>query len=321
MDSERFIMKYPTAMLTNCLVVWLAGAPAFAQTPALRDRQNSIPGVLADGAVVELVKDGFGNVDGPVAGPDGALYFSDVGVGETYRILSNGAIELVDDFNNAATSLSFDQEGRLIALEGLTGRVVAVEGKDRSSVLAEASKGDRYAPNDLVVDREGGVFFTDPASASQGGDTRTSRVLYVRRGRPPLVITSAITRPTGITLTLDRKMLVIADSFSGTLMAMDVQPDGAATNLRPWTKLNSPDGRTGAPEGLAIDAEGRIYAATTFGVQVYSRAGDYLGLLRVPRIPSNLAFGGADRKTLYITARSAVYRIRTLAAGPSDRSK
>lgn len=218
--------------------------------------------------------------------------------------------------------MGFDPQGRLIVLEGITGRVVAVDAKDQITVLAQAPSGDRYAPNDLVIDKQSGVYFTDAASRSQGGDTRASRVLYVRPGRSPMVITSVIDRPTGITLSLDEKTLLIAESNRGALMVMDVQPDGAATNLRVWARLeNIPEGRTGTPEGLAIDGEGRVYVATAFGVQVYSRTAEYLGAIAVPRVPSNVAFGGADRRTLYITARSALYRVHTLAAGPGGRSK
>jgi len=137
-----------------------------------------------------------------------------------------------------------------------------------------------------------------------------------------VLITNAIGRPTGITLTLDGKTLLIADSGSGEILAMDVAPDGGAANLRRWVQLkNMPAGRTGVPEGLAVDAEGRLYVATAFGVQVYSTTRDFLGSIQVPRIPSNMAFAGSDRKTLYITARSALYRIHTLAAGPSGRPK
>lgn len=313
MVAPRFIRSSArAAVVVGCLM-------AASHTAA----QTAIPGVIAAGTTFELVKDGFGNLDGPVAAPDGSVYFSDVGVGETYRIGTDGSIELVNDSNNGATSLSFDPEGRLIALEGITSRVVAIDAKNQVTVLVDAPRsGARYAPNDLIVDREGGIYFTDPASRSQGGDTRASRVLYVRPGREPVLITSAVGRPTGITLTLDGKTLLIADSDSGDILAMDVAPDGGAANLRSWLQLkNIPAGRTGVPEGLAVDSEGRLYVATVFGVQVYSGPREYLGSINVPRIPSNMAFGGPDRKTLYITARSALYRIRTLAAGPSGRPK
>lgn len=323
MHAQGFPLWW-TAMIVSCLVTARSSVPALAQSAGQPSTgQVAIAGVIAAGSTVELVKDGFGNLDGPVAGPNGSFYFSDVGVGQTYRISPNGTIELVNDFNNSSTSLGFDAKGRLIALEGITGRVVAIDAHNQVTVLVDKPPtGDRYAPNDLIIDSQGGVYFTDPASRSQGGDTRASRVLYVAPGRPPVLITSAIDRPTGITLTLDGKMLLIADSDSGNIMAMDVQPDGTAVNLRPWLRLkNMPAGRTGTPEGLAIDSEGRLYVATAFGVHVYSRMGEFLGSITVPRLPSNVAFGGPDRKTLYITARSALYRIRTLSAGPSGRGK
>jgi gluconolactonase len=260
--------------------------PALAQVPAAAPaRQNEIPGVLAAGTALELVQDGFGYLDGPAAGPDGLFYFSDVGVGQTHRILRDGTIEVFRDQSNGSTGLGFDGRGRLIALESIPGRVVAIDNQQHTTVLAESPKGsDNYYLNDLIVDRGGGVYFTDPAPSSQGGDTRASRVLYIKPGGQTVVITNTLKRPTGIMLTVDGKTLLIADSDSPSILAMDVQTDGTAVNPRPWLQLkNIPPGRTGTAEGMAVDSEDRLYVATAVGVQVYSRTGEYLGVITVPR--------------------------------------
>lgn len=322
MEPQRRRVGRAAAVMASVYVGWFVSASVLAQNASSSATPSAIAGVLPAGAAVELVKDGFGTLDGPVAGPDGRFYFSDVGSGETYHIRQDGTIELFSESNNNATSLGFDPQGRLIVLEGITSRIVAVDRNKQATVLVEPQGGDRYSLNDVIVDTRGGIYFTDAASASQGGDTRASRVFYVRPGHAPVLLANTIGRPTGIVLSLDEKTLLIADSNAGALMAMDVQPDGMATNLRLWTQLQGlPQGRTGVPEGLAIDAEGRVYVATVAGVQVYSRTAEYLGAISVPRVPSNLAFGGTDRRTLYITARSALYRIRTLAAGPAGRAK
>jgi gluconolactonase len=323
MKAQRSVFV-GSAMIAGCSLAVLTNQSTLARGAAqLSAGQMEIHGVLAAGAQLEIVKDGFGNLDGAVSGPDGSFYFSDAGVGQTHRIRPDGTIEVFSDQNNGSTGLGFDPKGRLIALEGIIGRVVAIDAKKNLTVLAASPGGGAgYAPNDLIVDSLGGIYFTDPAIRSQGGDTRASRVLYVKPGQPAALITDAIKRPTGITLALDGKMLLIADGDGGAIMAMDLRPDGSAANLRSWLELkNIPTGRIGVPEGLAIDSDGRLYVVTVVGVQVYSRAGEYLGAIVTPRLPSNVAFGGADRKTLYITARSTLYRIRTLSAGPSDRAK
>ena len=280
--------------------------------------------MLAPGAKLELVKDGFGNLDAPAAAPDGSLYFSDVGVEQTLRLRPDGTtIDVVRDPTNGDTGLSFDRSGRLIALEAIPARVVAIDEKQNVTVLAESPKtGARYFLNDLTVDQRDGIYFTDPPPRSQGGDTRAARVVYIKPDRSTILIPTAAKRPTGIILTVDGKTLLVADADSRSILALDVQPDGSAINPRPWLELkNIPAGQTGAAEALAIDTTNRLYVATNVGVQIYSPSGEYLGTITVPRPPSNLAFAGADRKTLYITARTNLYRIRTISGGPANRAK
>lgn len=314
-------LSSPPSLLGSRLTPAPASAPV-QQQASTSVQQSAIPGVLAAGTMLELVQEGFANLDGPAAGPDGFFYFSDVGVSELHRIGRDGTIEVFRDQSNGSTGLGFDAKGRLIALESIPGRVVAIDQKQNITVLTESPKsGSRYFLNDLVVDRRGGVYFTD---APPDNDPRASRVLYIKPDGQTVLITSTVARPTGIMLTGDGKTLLIADSGSISILAMDVQPDGTAVNPRPWLQLkNFPAGQTGGAEGLAVDSEDRLYVATILGVQVYSRTGEYLGSISVPRRPFNLAFGGADRKTLYVTARSGLYRIRTLGRsdGPSEIRK
>lgn len=338
MKAHRSGSIFGCVMVFGCALVVFAGLPArtawSSQAPA---GQTAIPGVVAAGTRLEVVEEGFANLDGVVRGPDGALYFSDTGEGQTYEIRPDGTTEIFSDQNNGATGLGFDSKGRLIVLEGIGGRVVAIDDRKNSTVLTNkptssaASEGrdgrsqggsDQYFLNDLIVDQGGGIYFTDPTPKSQGGDTRLSRVLYVKPGAQPVLVTNAVKRPTGITLSLDERTLFIADSDENAIMAMDVRQDGTAANLHRWTQLeNIGPGRTATPEGMAIDADGRVYVATVLGVQVYGPTGGYLGTIAIPRTPSNVAFGGPDRKTLYITARSTLYGIRMLSVGPASRAK
>lgn len=317
--SEIVVAARIAVSLTFC-----SGLVASAQSTGPSSSQTGIPGVLAPGATLELVKDGFGNLDGPAAARDGSLYFSDIGVQQTLRLSPDGTtIDVVRDPTNGDTGLSFDRNSRLIALEAIPARVVAIDDKQNVTVLAESPKtGDRYFLNDLVVDQRGGIYFTDPPPRSQGGDTRAARVVYIKPEGPSILIPTPAKRPTGIVLTTDGKTLLIADADSPSILALDVQADGSATNPRRWLDLkNIPAGQTGTAEALAIDAENRLYVAINVAVQIYSPKGEYLGTIAIPRPPSNLAFAGVDRKTLYITARSNLYRIRTISAGPADRAK
>jgi gluconolactonase len=323
MRRPHILLAFGVLVLTGEQLLTASGQTAGAVSTRSSTPQKEIAGVLAAGATLELVKDGFGNLDGPVAAPDGSLYFSDAGFGQTLRLRSDGTIDVVRDQTNGDTSLAFDGKGRLIVLESIPARVVAIDDKQNVTVLAESPRGGaRYFLNDLTVDQRGGIYFTDPPPRSQGGDTRDPRVVYITPEGGSVAIPVPAKRPTGIILTADGRTLLIADADSTTVFGLDVQADGTATNPRRWLKLkNIPAGQTGAAEALAIDAENRLFVATSQGVQVYSPTGELLGTIVVPRPPSNLAFAGPDRKTLYITARSDLYRIRTISAGPAGRAK
>jgi gluconolactonase len=126
-------------------------------------------------------------------------------------------------------------------------------------------------------------------------------------------------------LSLDEKTLYVDDTEGEYVYAFDVQPDGSARNKRRFVQLrDSKPGtlglRSGA-DGMAMDSKGRLYVATTSGVQVIDPRGRYLGTIRVPAVARNLAFAGPDRHTLYLTALEALYRVRLLPQGPSDRPK
>jgi gluconolactonase len=131
-----------------------------------------------------------------------------------------------------------------------------------------------------------------------------------------------VARPNGLTLTNDGKTLIVDDTLNTPVFAYDVQPDGSAKNKRPLLQLRDiPAGQESGADGLAVDRDGRLYITTLTGVQVFDAKGEYLGTIKVGRQPANVAFGGPDRQTLYITAREGLYRVKTLAKGPDRLGK
>ena len=136
------------------------------------------------------------------------------------------------------------------------------------------------------------------------------------------MIDDQVARPNGLTLTADGKTLIVDDTLGTTVFAYDVQPDGSVTNKRAFAELRDiPAGQESVADGLALDSEGRIYITTVKGVQVFDAAGQYLGTIAVARQPANVAFAGPDKRTLYITAREGLYRLKTLAQGPGRLGK
>jgi gluconolactonase len=140
--------------------------------------------------------------------------------------------------------------------------------------------------------------------------------------KQPLLVEDQIVRPNGLTLTNDRKTLIVDDTVGDTVFAFDVQPDGTVKNKRPFARLHdTPPSQESGADGMALDREGRVYVTTVSGVQVFDSAGQYLGTIRVPRQPANVAFSGPDKRTLYITAREGLYRLKVLSQGPDRLGK
>lgn len=313
-----------TAAITTAWAGTLAAAlfaasihAASAQAPA------GIPSVVAPGVEPELVQEGFTVIEGPVGAADGTIYFSDRKPDRTYHVDAAGKVSVFRENTGAANGLAFMRNGDMVAAEGDGKQISKVNRDGTATTLADGFDGKPFiTPNDLIADDKGGIYFTDPG-ARPVVPGRPTNVYYLPPGAgQPILIDDQNPRPNGLTLTLDGKMLLVDDTLGNTVYAFDVQPDGAAKNKRPFLELQGiPAGKDSVADGMAIDRDGRIYVTTLTGVQVFDPAGKYLGTIKVPRQPANLAFGGPDKRTLYLTARQGLYRIQMLAQGPDRLGK
>jgi len=285
---------------------------------------QAIPGVLAADAKVELVQEGFVFTEGPVPTADGGLYFSDLQKGNrTYRMDPNGKISVFRERTNGMNGLALMRDGTLVGAEGDGKRVTKVAADGTPTTLTEGTAAQPLlAPNDLIVDSKGGIYFTDPGPRPIIPG-RKVYVYYLPPGaKEPRALDAQITRPNGITLTKDQKTLIVDDTVGDTVFAFDVQKDGTVKNQRPFAKIHDvKPGEDSGADGLAIDRAGRLYFTSTTGVQVFDGKGQYLGTIKVPRQPANLAFGGPGKRTLYIAAREGLYRVQTLTQGPDRLGK
>jgi gluconolactonase len=299
--------------LTSLVVVIVWAVVAAAQDPP----QTAIPNVISAAARVETVRGGFQGVEGPVSASDGTLYFSDIPANRTYKMDPSGAISV------------WRKDGRLIGAEGGGARVVAVTPDGRVTALATQSSGKPLrSPNDLIADKKGGIYFTDPAPRPSPTEApkEPGNVHYIKPdGKTVLLLDDQIRRPNGITLSIDEKTLYVDDTEGEYVYAFDVQSDGTVKNKRQFVKLRDPEqgslGLRSRADGMALDSNGRLYVATGSGVQVIDPKGNYLGTIRVPTVVRNVAFGGPKRQTLYMTALDSLYRVQMLSQGPADRAK
>ena len=320
MQTKRHIESARTrrsAAAGAMALVGLFALPVSAQTP------SGIAGVLAPGVEPILVQEGFVFTEGPVGTPDGGLYFSDIRPNRIYRLDTNGEISLVREQTNGANGLAVTREGDLLAAEG-DGKRISKRSRDGTvTTVTEGSEGKPFlAPNDLILDAKGGIYFTDPGPRPvvQG---RPTYVYYLPAGaKEPVLIDSAVARPNGLTLTNDGRTLIVDDTIGPTVFAYDVQPDGSVKNKRAFAQLRDiPAGKESGADGLAIDRNDRVYITTVTGVQVFDAKGQYLGTITAGRQGANVAFAGPGKNTLYITAREGLYRVKTLAQGPDRLGK
>ncbi len=272
---------------------------------------------LADsGPIGPLVKvcGGFVYLEGPADDRHGNLYFSDMkdGPGKIYRLDAAGKLEVVVAHSERSNGLAINAQGEIVACQSRTGRVVAYA-PDGSScrVIAAEYHGRRFnAPNDLVLDQAGGIYFTDPCF-DEGRLFPPQHVLAVYYVSPDGCVTRLIDKlagPNGIDLSPDGKTLYVVPSLASHIMAYPVEGPGQLGCGRIHaTMAASPNPFYPGGDGMTIDAHGNMYVASQRGVQIFSASGQRLGIIRVPERPANVEFGGPDRKTLFITARHSLY--------------
>ena len=336
-------MRFRVSVIGLLCAVSAFGQQATAPSlppPATETIAPDIPGVVKGGTRVQVIVDGLPQTDGPAAMADGTLLYWDLMERRIGKVAPDGKPSTFLSDTDGSSAIGFDSKGRLITTlkdRPPVNTIGVIWPKGSEAVLADAVDGKPFeGPNDLVVDRNDGVYFTLSGSGT---------VLYARSGAKVVrVFAHPVERINGITLSPDEKTLYVATQSREAkirlsradlareggeyIWAFDVRPDGTLTNQRNFARYDivterpnqTPDVRFGG-DGLAIDARGRVYAATAAGIQVFSPQGRQLGTIPVSRNPNNLAFAGPDRKTLYIVARGAVYRVAMLAEGYKGRAK
>ena len=261
---------------------------------------------------IETVANGYRFTEGPAWSREGFLLFSDVPNNRIVKFSPGKGIAVFRDNTNGANGNVFDLLGRLYTCESRTRRVIRTLKNGEVEVLAERCEGKRLnAPNDIVVRRDGHIYFTDPAFGEQA-DTRELDFYGVYhidpKGRLSLIAKPA-GRPNGIALSANGRILYVANSDEHNVRAYDVDRNGQTSGERVAIS-----GIDGVPDGIRTDEKGNVYVAAN-GVAIYSREGKLLSTIPMPETPANCAFGDPDLQTLYITARTSVYRVRLNVKG------
>jgi gluconolactonase len=261
---------------------------------------------------VDKVASGYIFSEGPAWSRDGYLIFSDL-PGNKLRLLKPGEKpSIFRDNSNGATGNTFDAQGRLYTCESHARRVTRTDKKGRIEVLAERWQGKRFnAPNDIVVRKDGQIYFTDPAFGNQQ-DTRELDfygVFHLSHRGELDVIAKSKSRPNGIALSPNGRILYVTNSDERNVRAYDLDKNGEASNERALISNIA-----GIPDGMKVDEAGNLYV-TAAKIEVFTAEGKPVGSIMLPETPSNCAFGDGDFQGLYVTARTSVYRVRMNVKG------
>lgn len=272
---------------------------------------------------VKLVQGGFAFTEGPAWDHEsGVLYFSDIPNNSIHRLADDGKIEVFTDQSNHSNGLVVAADGRLLACQ-MDGQVVAYyPATSKVTVLAKQFNGKRFnAPNDLVVDAEGGIYFTDPLfRAPTPLPQDVQAVYYIAKGGIVSRVTEGLAAPNGIGLSPDGKSLYVIPSQQAEMLVYNVDGPGKLSNGRTFCRLAQPEGMDASGgDGMAMDVEGNLYITSNLGIQIFDPQGEPRGLVKFPEQPANVTFGGAGRKTMYVTARTGLYSVEMPQAGlPSN---
>ncbi|MAF64790.1 MAG: hypothetical protein CMJ84_03910 [Planctomycetes bacterium] len=271
---------------------------------------------LAGAGEVELVRDGFLFTEGPAWVPTtSSLLFSDIPANRIYELDAAGEIKVFREPSHYANGLLVDELGTLWACEHGGRRVSrSTLGADDPKTLAHEFGGARLnSPNDLVLRDDGQLYFTDPPYGLLGKPSELGANHVFRRtpsGELFVVYRGAEgSRPNGIRLSPRQDWLYVAFTSKGVVRRFPVALDGTTGKGEVFVETS------GGPDGMAVDRDGNLYVAAKAGVEIFSPGGQRWGVIEVPEKPANCAFGGSDARTLFVTARKGLYRVRLPVPG------
>jgi len=265
--------------------------------------------LVAAGAKVEKLAGGFEFTEGPAVDTEGNIFFTDIPNNRIHKWSVDSKLSTFLENSGEANGLFFDKACNLLACAGGSRKLVSISPDGRITVLADKYDNKKLnSPNDLWPDLKGGIYFTDPRYGNRDNleqDGECVYYLYPDRKRFIRVIDDLV-RPNGVLGTVDGRKLYVADAGDGKTYVYDINKDGTLSNRKFFAPVGS--------DGMTIDTRGNIYL-TRGEVWIYSPKGEELEKIKVAEAPANVCFGGKDRRTLFITARTSLYSVRMRTKG------
>lgn len=273
-----------------------------AVVAAINGYAQSDPKPVSFESAPRQLADGFKFTEGPAADRQGNIYFTDIPNSRIHKWSLDGTLSTFLENTNKANGLYFDKKGNLIACCGGAGSVVSIDPQGKITVLADRFDEKPFnSPNDLWVDPNDGIYFTDPRYGPRDNLPQAGEHVYYLSGdRKRLIrVIDDMVKPNGIIGTPDGKRLYVADHGGGKTYVYHINPDATLSDKQFFAPQGS--------DGMTLDEYGNVYL-TSQDIAVYNPAGKKILTIAVPQTPSNVCFG-KDFKTLFITARTALYSI------------
>lgn len=273
--------------------------------------------LIGSDAKLETVATGFGFTEGPMWDPSGFLYVSDETLNKIFRVYPNGKKEEVIALGDPDGN-TFDRRHRLIDCASVLRAIIEVTPDGKYKVLADRYEGKRLnSPNDVIVGPDGALYFTDPTLDLVAGEKQEIPFQGVYRlddtGNLRL-LTRDLGQPNGLAFSPDGKKFYADDDEKRNIRVYDVAADGMLTHGRIFGE--EPGGKgEGVPDGIKVDDKGNLFVTGPKGIWVWDASGNHLGTIVMPEQPANLTWGDPQYDTLYITATTSVYRLRTKTRG------
>jgi gluconolactonase len=323
---EEFIMKTSRVARNFILQISLAtafGLPGFSQTQKprrefqLEAKSPQFWKLIDHKAKMTVVGTGFGFTEGPMWDPAGFLYVSDETLNKIFKLYPDGRKEEIISLGDPDGN-TFDRQHRLIDCASILRALIEVTPDGKYKVLADQYQGKKLnTPNDVIVGPDGALYFTDPTMDFVAGMKQELPFEGIYRldakGNLRLFIQD-LKEPNGLAFSPDGKRFYVDSDAEKNIRVYDVAADGSLTNGRVFGDETADKGE-GVPDGMKVDTKGNLFVVGPRGIWVWGAKGNHLGTIVVPEQPANLTWGDKDYRTLYITATTSVYRLRTRTRG------
>jgi len=318
-------MRIRVLAVTTTVLIAIATF-AHAQEPFDIKMSEEFKKIIPEGAKVQKEASGFGFVEGPtwIKSGGGYLVFSDIPNNKIMKWTAKDGITVFRDDSKNSNGNTTDPDGLLVTAQHGS-RSVTRTGKDGkvATLVDKYNEKALNSPNDVVVKSDGTIWFTDPDYGIPKGQTKEQEGNWIYRFDPKnsqlkvLFTEKIFEKPNGLAFSPDEKTLYIADSGPPRLIrSFEVREDGTVVGGEVFCKIDK-----GGPDGIRVDADGRVWSSAGDGVQIFDPMGKLIGKILIPESPANLCFGGEDQKTLFITARKSLYSIKTNVTGTSNMRK